>query len=151
MARNDQIYQSVTTSPLMTAAMNQVYWALWPYEQGLTKGEVAMALHNAHVVANDKEPWEKQLPLMAKMGLVKRGNKRHCTAKNKEDVVWLLTEQAVPVKPKANKPSAKAYLKAVTQFEALITQHDQAGDGLITPELRKLYEWVRDKAEVKSS
>lgn len=146
MPRNDQVYNAVTSSPLLTTPMQQVYWALWPYEAGLTKGEVTMALRNAQVVMDEKNPWEKQLPIMAKMGIVKRGNKRHCTAKNKEEVLWLLTD-AMPVKPKANKPSAKVYAKAVAQLETVIAMHDQAGDGLITADLRKLYEWVRDKVE----
>lgn len=131
----------------MTQPLQQVYWALWPYEQGLTKGEVAAALRNSGAIENDKTPWEKQLPLMAKMGLVKRGNKRHCTAKNKEDVLWVLTDVATPIKPKANKPSAAVYKRGVAQLESIFAHHDQAGDGFVTPDLRKLYEWVRDKVE----
>jgi hypothetical protein len=146
MPRNDQIYNSVMASPLMTPVMQQVYWALWPYEAGLTKGEVTLALRNANVVMDEKNTWEKQFPVMFKMGLLKKGNKRHCTAKNKEDVLWLLTDVATPAKPKANKPSAKVYTRAVAQLEAVIAHHDQAGDGFITADLRKLYEWVRDKA-----
>jgi hypothetical protein len=147
MPRNDQIYNSVMASPLMTQPMQQVYWALWPYEQGLTKGEVTAALRNVGTVMDEKNPWEKQLPLMVKMGIIKRGNKRHCTAKNKEEVVWLLTDVATPLKPKSNKPSAAVYKRAVAQLESVIAHHDQHGDGFITPDLRKLYEWVRDKVE----
>ena len=146
MPRNDQVYNAVMASPLMTVPMQQVYWALWGYEAGLTKGEVANVLRQAGTIADEKAPWEKQLPIMAKMGIVKRGNKRHCSAKNKEDVLWLLTE-ATPVKPKANKPSANVYKKGVAQLESIIAYHDQQGDGFITTDVRKIYEWVRDKVD----
>jgi hypothetical protein len=145
--RTIEMYHAVMSHPLMAAPeLQQVYWALFSVEQGLTKGEVDLACQRQ---GWPKAAWEKQLPVLAKMGLVKRGNKRHCTAKNKEDVVWLCTDSATPEAPKANKPPAKQYAKAVAQFEAIIIYHESRADGLLTPELRKLYEWVRGKVSVK--
>lgn len=141
--RTDQTYYAVMQSPYMTDPLKQIYHALWTAP--LTKGEVKMACMNMGLQDNPGAPWEKQVGVLAKMGLAKRGDKRHCKAKNKPDVVWELTDLSAPVRPKATKPSAKAYTKAVAQLETVIALHDQAGDGLISPELRKLYEWVRDK------
>ncbi len=144
MARNDQTYAAVMGSPLMTPELQQIYWLLWGYEQGLTKGEIVAGLKAQVQPANDRG-WEKGVSALSKMGLLKKCTKRHCTAKNKEDAVWLLTDLAVPIKPKAPKPSAKAYLAAVAQLEMLMAHH--VNDGLVTPELRKLHAWVRDKVE----
>lgn len=146
MARTTETYTAIMGSPLMTSELQQIYWVLWGYEWGLTKGETVAALKAQIQPANDKG-WEKGMGTLLKMGLLKKGNKRHCTAKNKEDVVWMLTDRAEPIKPKAAKPSAKAYLKAIAQFEMVIAHHDSKGDGFITPELRKLYDWVRDKVD----
>lgn len=143
----DSTFQQVMSSPLMTVTLQQIYWVLQQHD-GLTKGEVTKTLQHYNVQEDEKNRWEKQIPVLVKMGLLKKGNKRHCTAKNKEDATWWLTELAVPLKPKANKPSAKAYLKAIAQFEMLIAHHDSKGDGMVTPELRKLYEWNRDKVTV---
>lgn len=143
--RTTETYNAVMTSPLMTPVLQQVYWALFPHEGGLTKGEVEMACLHQRWQKDPNAPWDKQLPILVKMGLCKRGNKRHCTAKNKEDATWVLTDSYTPVAPKANKPSAKQYAKAVAQLETIMAQHDQRGDGMVTPELRKLYEWVRGK------
>lgn len=143
--RTTDTYNAVMASPLMTPPLQQVYWALFPQQEGLTKGEVEMACLKQGWNKDSTLPWEKALPLLVKMGLCKRGSKRHCTARQKEDVLWVLTDSFTPTAPKPNKPSAKAYLKAVAQLEAVILHHDQRGDGYITPELRKLYEWVKGK------
>lgn len=145
MPRTIDTWNSVMGSPLLTDAMKQVYYVLWSPPEGLTKGEIERACRDQGIQKDAAAPWDKQIPVMVKMGLLKKGNKRHCSVKNKEDVAWMLTDLAVPIKPKSNKPSAKAYLKGVAQLEMLIVHHDTRGDGLITPELRKLYDWVRDK------
>lgn len=145
MPVSDQIYIATMNSPLMTVPLQQVYWALQTYGE-LTKGEITASLKSSNVVPDDANPWEKQVPLLVKMGVLKRGNKRHCRAKNKEDAVWVLLPKA-PVRPKAAKPGAKAYLRALAQFEMVIAHHDGKGDGMITAELRKLYEWTRDKVD----
>lgn len=144
MARTNETYYAVINSPLLTDAMRQVYHVLWTPVEGLTKAEIVQQCELQGMQKNNNDPWEKAVPVMVKMGILKKGNKRHCTAKHKEDVTWLLTDSA-PAKPKANKPSAKQYIKAIAQFEMLIAQHKSYGDGLITPELEKLYDWVRDK------
>lgn len=141
-----ETFQAVMSSPLMTVPLQQVYWVLQQHD-GLTKGEITKTLQYYNTVEDEKNKWEKQVPILVKMGLVAKGNKRHCTAKNKEDATWSLTQLAVPKKPKVNKPSAKAYVKAIAQFEMVIAHHDQKGDGMITEELRKLYAWTRDKVE----
>lgn len=151
MARTNETYFAVINSPLMTDTLKQIYHVLWaptvrgnPAE-GLTKAEIVQNCEYMGCSKNPADPWEKAVPLLAKMGLAKRGSKRHCTVKNKEDVTWFLTDASVPLKTKSNKPSAKQYIKGVAQLEALIVHHTAQGDGLITPELTKLYEWVRDK------
>lgn len=135
----------------MTLEMQQVYYILWaphlgrqPVE-GLTKAEIVQCLELIGQRNNQAAPWEKVVPVMVKMGLLKKGNKRHCTVKNKEDVVWTLTDLATPVRPKANKPSAKQFVRAVAQLESIIAHHTSLGDGFVTDELRKLHEWIRDK------
>jgi hypothetical protein len=148
MPVSDQTYNSVMGSPLMTVPLQQIYWVLQTHD-GLTKGEITKTLQHYNAKEDETAKWERQVPLLVKMGLIKKGNKRHCTVKNKEDVTWSLIDGAAPSKPKAPKPSPKAFLKAVAQLEMLIAQHDQRGDGMVTPELRKLYEWNRDKVEVK--
>jgi hypothetical protein len=145
MPVSEQTYAATMSSPLMTVPLQQVYWALQSWGE-LTKGEITAALKANGVQQDEANPWEKQVPILVKMGVLKRGNKRHCRAKNKEDAVWVLLEKT-PVKPRAAKPSAKAYLKAVAQFEMVIAHHDGKGDGMITAELRKLYEWTRDKVD----
>lgn len=143
--RTHETYNAVMASPLMVPPLQQIYWALFPHAEGLTKGEVEMACIKAGYQKDASLTWDKALPILVKMGLAKRGSKRHCTARQKEDVAWVLTDSFTPVAPKPNKPSTKQYLKAVAQLEAVIVHHDQKGDGFITPELRKLYEWVRGK------
>jgi hypothetical protein len=151
MPRTDETWALVMASPLMNDAMKQVYYVLWQPPEGLTKGEIEMTCKAVGIPKNPEAPWEKQIPVLVKMGLLKKGNKRHCKAKNKEDVAWVLTDLAVPIRPKANKPAAKAFLKAVAQFEMLMVHHDSRGDGLVTPELRKLYDWIRDKVPEPTS
>jgi len=143
--RNDQTYAAVMGSPLLTNEMKQVYWILWSPPEGLTKGEIEASLKAQNITKNPNAPWEKLIPIMVKMGVVQKGNKRHCTVKNKEDVAWTLTDSSMPSKPKAPKPSPKQFLKAVAQFEMVIAHHDSHGGNFITPELRKMYEWIRDK------
>jgi hypothetical protein len=133
------------SSPLMNDVSRQVYYVLWQYPEGLTKYEVTQLCEGQGIQKTPGQPWEKQVALMAKMGITQKGNKRHCRVKNKEDVVWTLTDASVVIKPKAGKPSGKQYIKAVAQLEMLIVHHDTKADGLVTPELRKLYDWVRDK------
>lgn len=147
--RNDQTYASVMSSPLMTNEMKQVYWVLWSPPEGLTKGEIEAACKAQNWTKNSSAPWDKMVSAMVKMGLVKKGNKRHCSVKNKEDFAWVLTDSATPSRVKAPRPSPKQFLKAVAQFEMVIAHHDSHGGNFITPELRKLYEWVRDKVPEK--
>ena len=149
--RTEATYHAVMSSPLMKQELQQIYWIMWAPQlrgqpvESLTKAEILQSLELAGLRNNPAAPWEKAIPELSKMGLIKRGNKRHCTVKQKEDVTWLLTDAQAPIKPKANKPSAKKFLKGVAQLESLIAHHDGLGDGYITPELRELYAWVRDK------
>lgn len=149
--RTEATYHAVMNSPLMTQELQQIYWVMWAPQlrgqpvESLTKAEMLQALELAGLRNNPASPWEKAIPIMSKMGLLKRGNKRHCTVKQKEDVTWQLTDANVPIKPKANKPSAKKFLKGVAQLESLIAHHDGIGDGYITQELRELHAWIRDK------
>lgn len=149
--KTEATYQAVMSSPLMTTELQQIYWVMWSPQlrgqsvESLTKAEIVQALEMQGMHNNPGAPWEKAVPALVKMGLLKKGNKRHCTVKNKEEVTWLLTDSSTPLKPMAPKPSAKQYVKSIAQLEAIIAHHDAHGDGFITPELRKLYEWVRDK------
>lgn len=150
--RTEATYNAVMGSPIMTDEGRQIYYVLWSpqlqgrlVEGGLTKAEIAYNCELMGCKRNPDAPWEKVVGVLKKMGLVKQGNKRHCTVKNKEDATWQLTDAQEPVRPKADKPSAKAYVKGVAQLETLIAHHKSQGDHLITPELEKLYEWVRGK------
>lgn len=145
MPRTNETWAAVMNSPLMNDVSKQVYYTLWSYPEGLTKGEIEDLCEKQGIAKTPGLPWGKQVAVMSKMGLTVKGNKRHCRAKNKEDAVWLLTDATEIIKPKANKPSGKQFLKAVAQFEMLLLHHDTKGDGLVTPELRRLYDWVRDK------
>jgi hypothetical protein len=142
--RNPETYQRVMGSGLLSVPMQQVYWALWQFPQGLTKGELELFLRQNSVSKDENAPWDKQVGVMVKMGIVAKGDKKHCPAKNKEDATWRLTS-SLPTKPKAGKPSAKRYKKAVEQLEAILSQHRGLGDGMVTPEVQALYEWVKDK------
>lgn len=151
MARTQETYYAVMNSPLVTDAEKQAYHILWTptlgnqlVTDGLTKGEVAMQCELQGWPKTASESWEKAVAMLSKFGLVKKVTKRHCTAKHKEDVVWALTD-SLPIKPKANKPSAKQFPKAVAQMEMMMVYHESRGDGMVTPELTKLYEWVKDK------
>lgn len=156
MARTNDTYHAVMASPLLSDDLKQIYYVLWtPFAggaqvEGLTKAEVVANCELNGFQKLHGSPWDKGVATLVKMGLVKKGNKRHCTVKHKEDATWSLTDAGLPVKPKANKPSAKQYIKGIAQFEMLIAQHKSYGDGLITPELEKLYEWVRDKVPEKT-
>lgn len=137
------------SSPLMTDALKQVYYVLWPYPAGLTKGEAAAACKAQSWTPDTRNPWDKAVAHLEKMGLAKKGDKRHCTAKNKPEPVYFLTDLTTPIRLLAPKPTGKTYTRGVAQFEMVIAHHDSHGDNFITPELRKLYEWVRDKVPDK--
>jgi hypothetical protein len=151
--RTLETYHAVMQSPLMTPELQQIYYVLFSGspETALTRAEIEAACKAQNWVDNDKAPWRKALPYLVKMGLMKRGNKRHCTQTNKPEVTWYLTDSAVPIKPKPAKPSGKQFIRAVAAFEALIVRHEQAGDMTVTPELRKLYEWIRSKVPEKAA
>jgi hypothetical protein len=83
------------------------------------------------------------------MGLVEKGDKRHCPVSNKEEQAWEITNLAQPIKPKANKPSAKAFTRGVDQLEMLMMHHQSQGDGLVTADLQLLFGWVKDKVPTK--
>jgi hypothetical protein len=147
MARTQEQWNAVMSSPLMTREIYEVFFTLWSSPTSLTKAEVDAACKHYNFVKNQGAPWEKQLPLMRQMGIVKQDNKRHCSVKNKPETTWTITDATTLKKPKVAKPSAKKFALAVAQLDQLIAYHERAQDGAITADLKKLADWVRDKVQ----
>lgn len=148
MVRTPEHWSAVMASPLMTKEIYEVYSALWGAQDGLTRGEIERQCLSWGWQKNPEKPWDKTVALMSQMGIAKRGSKRHCSVKNKPDVVWVLTEATVLRKPKVPKPSAKKYAAAVRELQQMLDYHRQGGP--VSAELEKLVSWVVDKApEVK--
>ena len=143
--RDPATYEGVSRSSLLTPACQQAYWALWGAIDGLTRGQVAQVCAGKGWKESGKDTWSKAISLLVKMGVVEKGNKRHCPVTNKEEQAWEVSKQAAPIKPKANKPSAKMFERGVEQLEILLLSHQSKGDGLVTEDLQRLFEWVKDK------
>lgn len=148
--RDQATYDSVMSSPLMTPQTQQVYWVLWSAMDGMTRGEIKHACEAQQWQEDETNTWSKTVSLMSKMGLVEKGNKKHCPVAGKEDQLWEITNKTQPIKPKANKPAAKMFERGVEQLEVILATHDARGDGLVTEDVRRVFEWVKDKVPSKA-
>jgi hypothetical protein len=143
--RDPATYTSVMDSSLLSNVCKVVYWAMWGRVDGLTRGELSSVCTEAGYQEETKNSWSKALSELSKMGLVEKADKRHCPVASKPDQVWEVTNKATPVKPKAPKPSAKAYVRSVEQLEMIMHHHSARGDGMVTDDLHKLFNWLKDK------
>ena len=142
--RDEATYAAIMAENI-SPAVKCVYWVLWQYPDGLTRGEIGRRCAQQGWQEDETETWSKTVSHMFKVGLLEKGSKRHCEIANKEDQVWEITTAKTTKRVKAPKPSAKKYAKAVDQLEILIIHHSHAGDGMVTDELKGLFEWLKDK------
>jgi hypothetical protein len=142
--RDPNTYNTIAGLDLHSA-IKCAYWVLWNNPDGLTRGEIARDCKAQGWEEDETLTWSKTVSEMSKLGLVERGIKRHCAEANKEDQVWEITNATTVKRIKAPKPSTKKYERAVDQLEILMIHHDGKGDGMVTPELRDLFSWLKDK------
>lgn len=119
----------------ITLVQWQTYEMLWHYGPLDAKAvnERAVASYGAQA----KPPWGRQLKSLAALGLI------GVAQTGGYDVTGAGALQPVTTKPK--KPSAKKFKKGIEGLELLYIKHESLNDGLATPEVQGVIDWLKGK------
>jgi hypothetical protein len=133
---NEAFYgvQNLHRGGSLTLAQWQTYEMLWHFGPLDSKAvnEKAVASYGAQA----KPPWGRQLKGLAALGLVAAQGGQY-------DVTGAGALQAAASKPK--KPSAKKFKKGIEGLELLFIKHESLDDGLATPEVQGVIDWLKGK------